>query len=192
MDELIIPSLDPGKRTVAERNRELSKRDDSRQTRYYTCVAKTGEKMLARDIMTRDPMFVLPSDPIWRAAEMMRYHGIGCTPVVADEETRKVVGLLTDRDIATRCVARKHTGACRVADHMTATPIHAVQTTDDASRVMRKMEVARVRRVPVLDTEGNLAGIISQGDVLRHMGRRDPVAFERAMEHVYAGSTFVR
>ena len=148
--------------------------------------------MLARDIMTRDPMFVLPSDPIWRAAEMMRYHGIGCTPVVADEETRKVVGLLTDRDIATSCVARKHSGACRVADHMTATPIHAVQTTDDASRVMRKMEVARVRRVPVLDTKGNLAGIISQGDVLRHMGRRDPVAFERAMEHVYAGSTFVR
>ena len=60
--------------------------------------------MLVRDIMTRDPMCVLPSDPIWRAAEMMRYHGIGCTPVVADEESRRVVGFLTDRDIATRCV----------------------------------------------------------------------------------------
>lgn len=148
--------------------------------------------MLARDIMTRDPMFVLPSDPIWRAAEMMRYHGIGCTPVVADEGSRKVVGLLTDRDIATRCVARKHSSACRVADHMTATPIHAVLATDDASRVMQKMEAARVRRVPVLNPEGSLAGIISQGDVLRHLGRRDPVAFERAMENVYAGSTFVR
>jgi CBS domain-containing protein len=103
-----------------------------------------------------------------------------------------VVGLLTDRDIATRCVARKHTGTCRVADHMTSTPIHAVLTTEDASRVMRKMEAARVRRVPVLTTDGSLTGIISQGDVLRHLGHRDPVAFERAMEHVYAGSTFVR
>jgi CBS domain-containing protein len=106
-------------------------------------------QMLARDIMTRDPIWVLPSDPIWRAAEMMRYHGIGCTPVIADEASRKVVGLLTDRDITTRCVARKHSGACRVADHMTSTPIHVVLTTEDASRVMRKMEAARVRRVPV-------------------------------------------
>lgn len=148
--------------------------------------------MLAREIMTRDPIWVLPSDPIWRAAEMMRYHGIGCTPVVADDASRKVVGLLTDRDITTRCVARKHSGACRVADHMTSTPIHVVLTTEDASRVMRKMEAARVRRVPVLTPEGSLTGIISQGDVLRHIGRRDPVAFEKAMEHVYAGSTFVR
>jgi CBS domain-containing protein len=112
--------------------------------------------------------------------------------VVADEESRRVVGFLTDRDIATRCVARKHSGACRVADHMTSTPIHTVLTTDDATRVMQKMETARVRRVPVLTNDGALAGIVSQGDVLRHLGHRDPVAFERAMEHVYAGSTFVR
>jgi len=148
--------------------------------------------MLARDIMTRDPIWVLPSDPIWQAAEMMRYHGIGCTPVVADETSRRVVGLITDRDITIRCVARKHGGNCRVADHMTSTPIHAVVTSDDAARVMQKMEAARIRRVPVLSTDGSLTGIISQGDVLRHLGHRDPIAFERAMEHVYAGSTFVR
>lgn len=148
--------------------------------------------MLASDIMTRDPICVLPSDPIWRAAEMMRYHGIGCTPVVAEEDSRHVVGIITDRDITTRCVARKHPGNCRVADHMTATPIHAVLDTDDAARVMQKMEAARVRRVTVLSSDGALAGIISQGDLLRYLGHRDPVAFERAMEHVYAGSTFVR
>ena len=148
--------------------------------------------MLARDIMTRDPLSVLPSDPIWHAAEMMRYHGIGCTPVVADEKSLRVIGIVTDRDIATRCVARKHTGNCRVADHMTATPIHTVVATEDAARVMQKMESARVRRVPVLTSDGELTGIISQGDLLRHLGHRDPIAYERAMEHVYAGSTFVR
>ena len=148
--------------------------------------------MLAREIMTRDPLWVLPTDPIWRAAEMMRYHGIGCTPVIADEGSRQVVGVLTDRDITTRCVARKHSGNCRVSDHMTATPIHSVTPADDAARVIQKMEAARVRRVPVLTADGALIGIISQGDLLRHLGHRDPVAFERAMEHVYAGSTFVR
>jgi CBS domain-containing protein len=148
--------------------------------------------MQARQIMTRDPLCVLPTDPIWRAAELMRYHGIGCTPVVSDETSRRVVGMLTDRDIAIRCVARKHNGSCTVSDHMTATPIHSVLTTDDASRVMQKMQSARIQRVPVVGPDGKLAGIISQGDVLRHMGRRDPVAFERTMEHVYAGSTFIR
>lgn len=148
--------------------------------------------MLARDIMTRDPLCVLPADPIWRAAEMMRYHGIGCTPVVADEASRLVVGVLTDRDITTRCVARKHAGSCTVADHMTATPIHTVLATDDAAQVMRAMESAQVRRLPVLTADGAMVGIISQGDLLRHLGHRDPVAYERAMEHVYAGSTLVR
>ena len=51
---------------------------------------------------------------------------------------------------------------------------------------------ARVRRVPVLTNDGSLAGIISQGDVLRHVGPGDPIGFERTMQHVYAGSTFVR
>jgi CBS domain-containing protein len=123
---------------------------------------------------------------------MMRYHGIGCTPVVADEASRRVIGMLTDRDITTRCVARKHVARCTVADHMTSTPIHSVLYADDASRVMNKMELARVRRLPVLAADGALIGIISQGDVLRRLGHQEPLLVERAMEHVYAGSTFVR
>jgi CBS domain-containing protein len=148
--------------------------------------------MQARELMTRDPLCVLPTDPIWQAAEIMRYHGIGCTPVVADEHSRRVVGMLTDRDIAIRCVARKHVARCTVSDHMTSTPIHSVLATDDAPRVMHRMEQARVRRLPVLSDDGALIGIISQGDVLRRLGHQEPLLVERSMEHVYAGSTFVR
>jgi len=148
--------------------------------------------MLARDIMTRDPLCVLPTDPIWRAAELMRYHGIGCTPVIADEASRRVVGILTDRDITTRCVARKHTGTCLVADHMTATPIHAVLFTDDVTRAMLKMEQARVRRLPVLSDDGAVIGIVSEGDVLRRLGPRHPLTVEQTLEHAHAASTFVR
>jgi CBS domain-containing protein len=148
--------------------------------------------VLALEIMTRDPLCVLPSDPVWKAAELMRYHGIGCTPVVADDGSERIVGILTDRDIATRCVARKHGPVCLVADHMTATPIHVVLASDDTSRVMQKMEATRVRRLPVVSADGAVVGIISQGDLLRHMGRWEPLAVERTMEHVYAGSTFIR
>lgn len=148
--------------------------------------------MLAREMMTRDPLCVLPTDPIWRAAELMRYHGIGCTPVVANEANRRVIGMLTDRDITTRCVARKHGPGCTVAEHMTATPIHAVLEDDVAEQALRLMEQSRVRRLPVLSGDGAVVGIISHGDILRRMGHRQPLAVERALEQVYAESTFSR
>ena len=82
--------------------------------------------MLARQIMSREAFFVLPTDAIWRAAELMRYQGVGCIPVVSDERSRRVVGILTDRDITTRCVARQHGPTCYVADHMTLERVHSV------------------------------------------------------------------
>ncbi len=143
--------------------------------------------MLARDIMTRDPLCVVPTDPVWKAAELMRYHEIGCVPVIDDSSSGRVVGMLTDRDIATRCVARRHSGNCTVAAHMSATPIHCVLETDEAAHAMRRMEQTRIRRVPVLSATGQIVGIITQGDVIRRLGHSDPLIVERSMELVHAG-----
>lgn len=148
--------------------------------------------MKAREIMTREPLFVLESDPVWRAAEMMRYHNIGCTPVVAEEHSRRLVGILTDRDITVRCVARKHGADCRVRAHMTGTPIHVVHLDDDVRLVLRKMEQLAVRRIPVLASDGALVGLISNGDILRRFGPREPMMVEKALEQVYSYSHAVR
>lgn len=148
--------------------------------------------MKAREIMTREPLFVLESDPVWRAAEMMRYHDVGCTPVVADEHSRRLVGILTDRDIAVRCMARKHAPECRVRDHMTGTPIHTVQMDDDVRLVLRKMEQLAVRRIPVVTSDGALIGLISNGDILRRLGPREPILVEKSLERTYAHSHAMR
>ena len=142
--------------------------------------------MLAREIMTRDPQVVHSSDPIWRAAELMRYYSIGCVPVVSDDAPRDLVGMLTDRDIAVRCVARKHAMTCLTRDHMTARPLRTVMLHEDIEDVMSVMEQYRVRRIPVIGDDGALMGIISEGDVLRRFGRRNPLMVERSLERIFA------
>lgn len=148
--------------------------------------------MRARDIMTREPFFVLERDPVWRAAEMMRHHGVGCTPVVADERSRRLVGMLTDRDIAVRCVARKHATECLVRDHMTGGPIRTVLTDDDVHLALQRMEQFAVRRVPVVTADGTLVGLISNGDVLRKLGPREPMVVEKSLEQVFSYSHAIR
>jgi CBS domain-containing protein len=145
--------------------------------------------MLASEIMTRNPQVVFQNDPLWRAAELMRYHAIGCVPVLSDEETRDLVGILTDRDIAVRCVARKHAINCLTCDHMTARPLRTVTLHERIEDVMRVMEEHHVHHVPVLSDDGALVGIISEHDLLRRCGYRNPLLVERSLERMSGPAT---
>jgi CBS domain-containing protein len=121
--------------------------------------------MRARDIMTAKPLAVVPTDPVWRAAEIMKYEDIGGVPVVSDKATDKLVGLITDRDIAVRCIARRHGAGCLVLDHMTPQPLSTVHPDSDVSEIVEKMEAAEVRRIPVVDERGVLVGIVAERDL---------------------------
>jgi CBS domain-containing protein len=120
--------------------------------------------MKARDIMTPDPECVTRDDSLQRAAEIMRDVDIGAVPVVADRSSKKLVGIITDRDITVRHVAGDNRGECRVGDHMTSGRLFTVSPDDDTSRVLDRMKSEQVRRIPV--TEGDrLVGIIAQADI---------------------------
>lgn len=121
--------------------------------------------MKARDIMTAKPLAVVPNDPVWKAAEIMRYEDIGGVPVVNDKATGRLVGLITDRDITVRCIARRHGPECLVLSHMTPQPLQTVHPDGDVSEVVKKMEAAAVRRIPVVDDDGILVGIIAERDL---------------------------
>ena len=122
--------------------------------------------MKARDIMTAKPLAVVPMDPVWRAAEIMRYEDIGGVPVVSDKTTGRLVGVITDRDITVRCVARQHRQGCLVLAHMTPQPLHTVHPDGDVSEIVEKMEAAEVRRIPVVDDSGVLVGIVAERDLV--------------------------
>ena len=140
--------------------------------------------MRARDIMTAHPAHVPPGDPIGAAAALMRELDVGIIPVVDDHATLRLVGVVTDRDIVVRCVARHHEPGCSVRDHMTAHPVRAVYPDEPLDDVLATMERARIRRVPVVDDEGRLIGIIAQADLATKLGARRRLDVERMLECV--------
>lgn len=143
--------------------------------------------MQARDIMTENPRVVTPDEPLTRAAEIMREIGVGIVPVVDDRSGMHLLGVLTDRDIAVRCVALGHTaGRCAVADHMTADHLESVHPESDVREVINKMERDHIRRVPVVDDTNRLAGIIAQADLAVKLGPKSPQLIEEVLEQVSA------
>jgi CBS domain-containing protein len=121
--------------------------------------------MKARDIMTPKPFVVTPADNVTRAAEIMRYQDIGGVPVVFDPANRRLAGIITDRDIVLRCIARGHHAFCPVSEIMTPLPLQTVVPDADVNEIVRRMEHAEVRRIPVVSDDGILLGIVSEADI---------------------------
>ena len=117
--------------------------------------------MRVRDVMTPNPRTVELSDTIRTVAQIMRDEDTGAVPVV--EDGSHVVGMITDRDIVIRALADGDTD-CTVDDIVTDDPvcITADKSTADAEELMAEHQV---RRLPVVDEDGNLVGIVSLGDL---------------------------
>lgn len=122
--------------------------------------------MKVKEVMSEDLRGVRANSSLKQAAEHMRVHDIGSLPVVSPDDNR-VVGILTDRDIVTRGVARgKDVSSENVADVMSSPLVccHEEDAIEDASAAMK---AKRVRRVLVLNTENQPVGILSLGDLAR-------------------------
>lgn len=122
--------------------------------------------MLVKEIMSRDPQFCTPADTLQKAARLMADHDCGSLPVVEGADGRNIVGVLTDRDIAIRGVARGKTPDSKVNDVMTPSPACA-SPDDDIEEVERIMVERQVRRVPVVDADNRVVGMIAQADLAR-------------------------
>ena len=123
--------------------------------------------MRARDIMTANPQCVTPADSVQEAARIMRDAGVGIVPVVDEGQDRRLRGVITDRDIAVRCVAEGHDSSkCPVREAMSS-DVQTARADDDVSSVMRLMGKEQVRRIPIVDERGSLVGIVAQADIVR-------------------------
>lgn len=142
--------------------------------------------MKARDLMTSDPFAVIPSDSVTRAAELMRNVGIGALPVVQEQDSLLLMGIITDRDLVVRCMADGHGPSCTVWSHMTELPLQTVEPDDDEALVIEKMERAQVRRIPVVSADNKLLGIIAQADIARKLGPTEPQIVDEVLERISA------
>lgn len=129
--------------------------------------------MRAREIMSADPIVVTRDTLMRDAAELMKKYDVGALPVVATRVVPKLVGMITDRDLVTRCMAAGHTALCRVGEHMTATP-DSVLADADVATVASMMGQERVRRLPVTDGDNCVVGMVSLTDVARALAPTDP------------------
>ena len=122
--------------------------------------------MKARDIMRWNPTVVTPDEAASHAAEHMRYEHDACIPVVKDTNSRVLVGIITARDLATRCMARGHGTGCKVGDHMTPMPLHTAHIDDELEPVLHLMHGSEIRRLPVVSDGDVLIGVVTESGVL--------------------------
>ena len=119
--------------------------------------------MKVSEVMTRDVQTVRPDQPVQQAATFMLNANAGSVPVT---EGDRLVGMITDRDIAVRAVAKGYGPDTPVRDVMTNDMICA-RESDDVADAASKMSEAQVRRLPVIDSDERLCGIVSLGDLAR-------------------------
>jgi CBS domain-containing protein len=133
--------------------------------------------MKISEVMTRDVQTVRPDQPVQEAASFMLSADAGSIPVTDGD---RLIGMITDRDIAVRGVAKGYGPDTPVRELMTDEVICA-REDDNVEDVASRMSSAQVRRLPVIDGDERLCGIVSLGDLSREA---DDDCAERALEGV--------
>ena len=127
---------------------------------------RRGTSMVGSDkrvgqAMTRDPRAVTPTAPVAEAARLMRQDDVGAVPVV---EGGRLVGMLTDRDIAMRLVADARDPHTTTVSEVASEKLVTVRPDEGLDNALRLMAKHQVRRLPVVEND-RLVGIVAQADV---------------------------
>jgi CBS domain-containing protein len=133
--------------------------------------------MKVSEVMTRDVQTVRPDQPVQEAASFMLSADAGSIPVT---EGDRLIGMITDRDIAVRGIAKGYGPDTPVRELMTDDLVTA-RIDDDTDDVAARMSSAQVRRLPVIDDDNRLCGIVSLGDLTQ---KGSDSAAEQALEGV--------
>jgi CBS domain-containing protein len=128
-----------------------------------------------QEIMTKDPECCVASDKVYTVAQRMQSEDVGALPVVENHETRKLIGIVTDRDLAVKVVgASRDATNTLVSDVMTPDPV-VCHPLDDFDTTLETMARYQIRRIPVVDEDGQVVGIIAQADIAIHLDNHNQV-----------------
>jgi CBS domain-containing protein len=137
--------------------------------------------MHIREVMTRDPACCTPADSAHRAGKLMRRFDIGALPVVDDEYHRRLLGIVTDRDLCLFVVAANRIPAEVTAEECMKRDPVCCGPDDAPTRALELMRTHHVHRLPVVNPQGVLVGIVSLTDLVRYRALSDS-DLELAME----------
>lgn len=123
------------------------------------------------EVMTPEPVCCEPGDAVTRVAGIMKQQDVGSVPVVESLVSKRLVGIVTDRDLVVKVVAGgRSIDQATVRDAMSTSPVTCRQD-DDVDKAVALMAERQVRRIPVVDEAGRLCGIIAQADVATRINR---------------------
>ena len=122
----------------------------------------------SRDVMTKNPVCATPNDVVADVARLMRDNDIGPVPIV-DGASKKLVGIVTDRDLALKVVAEgRDPSSTKVRDVMTKDVV-TCRADDEVEDTLQAMSKNQLRRILVVDDSDTLVGIIAQADIATRM-----------------------
>jgi CBS domain-containing protein len=118
-----------------------------------------------REVMSRDPVCCVLTDSAQAVARILCDRNIGSVPVVADQQTKKLVGMITDRDLCCSVIAQGlDPKTTAIEKFITLAPV-SCRDGENVESCERLMQQHQVRRIPVVDAEDRVIGIISQADL---------------------------
>jgi CBS domain-containing protein len=123
-----------------------------------------------REVMTNNPRCVTPTTPVSEAAELMASEDVGSLPIL---EGDKLAGVVTDRDIVIRVVAKKKDPQGMPVREVASHNLVTVRPDEDLSEALKLMASNQVRRLPVVDEDDRLVGVVAQADVAREGKEKD-------------------
>lgn len=120
--------------------------------------------MKVKEVMTPNPTAIWLTESLADAAKLMWDNDCGVLPVIKDG--RKVVGMITDRDICMATAIKDSNPSAISLEEVMSPRVHMTNSEDDILEALQTMQAYKIRRLPVVDAEGELAGILSMNDVV--------------------------
>jgi len=126
--------------------------------------------------MTKNPVCCLPNDMVVDVAELMKGGNIGSIPVIETEQTKKLVGIVTDRDLALKVVAKGLDAKSTKVEAVMTRKLITCLADDDLQKALDAMAEHQLRRIPVVDADNKIVGIIAQADVATRIDQPEKTA----------------
>jgi uncharacterized membrane protein/CBS domain-containing protein len=126
---------------------------------------KRRKDMKVAEIMTEKPIYATVGMSLPDVAQRMNEYDIGSLPVIESEQHRKLVGIITDRDITVRTIAHHQNPMMKIAGEVMSENVITVTPEMSVEDCCNKMENNQIRRIVVVDEAGSLTGIVSQADI---------------------------
>ena len=118
-----------------------------------------------KKIMTKNLVCCLPNDTVTKAAELMKSENVGSIPVIENEQTEKLVGIVTDRDLTLKVLAEGLDARSTKVDVVMTHKVVTCRAGTDLQKALDVMSRHQLRRIPIVNSDNKILGMISQADV---------------------------